>query len=95
MSAYIVFTREKTIDQAELDAYAVEVKPALATFGMQPLAVYGEHRVFEGPEVEGVVIMEFATTEDATSWYQSPAYQAACQHRFKGAEYRCVLVAGV
>jgi len=95
MSAYIVFTRDKTLDQVELETYATQVKPTLGSFGMKSLAVYGKHEVFEGPAIEGMVIIEFPTMEDATSWYKSPEYQAAREHRFKGAEYRCVLVEGV
>jgi uncharacterized protein (DUF1330 family) len=31
----------------------------------------------------------------ARAWYDSPAYEEARQHRFKGAEYRMLLVEGV
>jgi len=51
--------------------------------------------VLEGPVPEGVVILEFPTTIAARKWYDSPAYQAIAQHRFKGATYRAVLVEGV
>jgi uncharacterized protein (DUF1330 family) len=51
--------------------------------------------VLEGPPVEGVVIAEFPTFEAAKAWYDSPAYTEVRQHRFKGAEYRVVIVEGV
>jgi uncharacterized protein (DUF1330 family) len=51
--------------------------------------------VLEGPEHEGIFIMEFPTMQDATAWYDSPAYRKVREHRFKGAEYRGVIVQGV
>jgi len=95
MSAYIVFTRDKTTNQEELDVYDVKVKPTLGTFGMKPRAIYGKHKVLEGAEIEGMVIIEFPTFDEASAWYESPAYQEAREHRFKGAEYRCVIVQGI
>jgi uncharacterized protein (DUF1330 family) len=95
MSAYLVFTKEKTMDQSELDVYQEMVAPTLGTFELKPLAVYGAHEVLEGDPTEGVVILEFPTVEKAKGWYNSPAYQAARVHRFKGAKYRCILVQGV
>ncbi|MFT4436529.1 DUF1330 domain-containing protein [Caballeronia sp. 15715] len=95
MSAYIVFTRDRTFDEAELSTYNAMVAPTLGTFGMKSRVVYGQHKVLEGAEIEGMVIIEFPTIEDATAWYESTAYQEARAHRFKGAEYRCVLVQGV
>ena len=48
----------------------------------------------EGPEVEGVVIAEFPSTEAARAWYDSPAYQAAANDRRRGAVYRGLIVEG-
>jgi uncharacterized protein (DUF1330 family) len=49
----------------------------------------------EGEPIEGVVILEFATFEEAEAWYDSPAYQAAVVHRLRGAKYRTFIVQGV
>ncbi|MDB5393899.1 MAG: hypothetical protein JWM91_1405 [Rhodospirillales bacterium] len=95
MTAYIVFTREKTLDKAELDTYSNNVGPALAGHPFTAHAFYGHHEVLEGPEVEGVVILSFPTFEAAKAWYDSPDYTAVRQHRLKGAEYRVVIVEGV
>jgi uncharacterized protein (DUF1330 family) len=51
--------------------------------------------VLEGPVAEGVAIAEFPSLEEARQWYESPAYQAAAQHRFKGATYRGLIVEGI
>jgi uncharacterized protein (DUF1330 family) len=95
MSAYLVFTREETLEPSELAIYKEMVVPTLGTFELRILAAYGAHEVFEGEPTEGVVIVEFPTVELAKAWYTSPAYEAARAHRFKGAKYRCILVQGV
>lgn len=95
MAAYIVFTRDGTIDQKELDTYAPMARASGAGHPIKILAAYGEQEVLEGANVEGVVIAEFPTFEDAKRWYDSPAYREAREHRFKGAKYRAVLVQGL
>lgn len=95
MSAYIVFMREKTLDRSELEAYWARVTPTLEGRPIKVLAAYGNHVTLEGPEVEGVVIAEFPTMQEARDWYDSPAYQEASQHRHRGAVYRGLIVEGV
>jgi uncharacterized protein (DUF1330 family) len=95
MATYIVFTRESTQDQAELDIYQKEVSKSFKGHPIKILAAYGPQQVLEGDAPEGVVIAEFPSTEAARAWYDSPAYQDVVQHRFKGARYRAVLVEGV
>ena len=95
MPAYIVFQRDSTIDQKELDIYMPLARASGAGHPIKPLAAYGKQEVLEGANVEGVVIVEFPTFEDAKKWYDSPAYREAREHRFKGAKYRAVLVQGV
>lgn len=48
----------------------------------------------KGPEVEGVVILEFPFFAEAKAWYDSPAYREVREHRFRGADYRSVIVEG-
>jgi uncharacterized protein (DUF1330 family) len=90
--AYVVFTREKTLDQAELETYWKKVAASLEGHPMKVLSGYGPHEVLEGDKTEGVVIAEFPSMEAAKAWYYSPAYQAARVHRLKGAVYRGILV---
>jgi Domain of unknown function (DUF1330) len=49
MSAYVVFTHEKTLDQGELDVYAKEVQTTVAGHEVKMLAFYGSHEDLEGP----------------------------------------------
>jgi uncharacterized protein (DUF1330 family) len=95
MTVYAVFTRERTIDQAEMDIYAPAAGAAGVGHPITPLAFYGAIETLEGPAVEGAVIASFPTLAEAHAWYHSPAYQAAKEHRLKGAEYRVFLIQGV
>ncbi|ATQ44649.1 DUF1330 domain-containing protein [Caulobacter mirabilis] len=95
MAAYLIFQRDKTTDPAELKTYSGLAGATMASHKATPHVVYGRHEVLEGAEVEGVVVLSFPTMEEARAWYDSPAYTAARQHRFKGAEYRVVLVQGL
>lgn len=94
MATYIVFTRERTRDASELATYSQNVGPTLAGHPVTVLAAYGRQEVLEGPEVEGVVILEFPSFDEAKAWYDSPAYREVREHRFRGADYRAVIVEG-
>lgn len=92
MAAYVVFTREKTLDRSELEAYWAKVPPTLDGRPIKILTAYGHHVTLEGAGVEGIVIAEFPSLEEARDWYDSPAYQEAAQHRFRGAIYHGLIV---
>jgi uncharacterized protein (DUF1330 family) len=94
MSAYVIFIREATIDEAEMQQYAQSAPTARAGHDITRLAFYGQLDVLEGAPPEGVAILRFPDMDAARAWYTSPAYQQACQHRLKGAHYRLLLVEG-
>jgi len=91
----MVFIREKTIDRAELAIYSEKVPATLEGHPVKILAAYGRHEVLEGPNIEGMVIVEFPSAQAAKAWYDGPAYREVREHRFKGAVYRAILVDGV
>ncbi len=95
MSAYVVLTRERTHDAKEMEQYATKAQAAREGHDPQPLAFYGDFEVLEGSDMEGAVILRFPDMAAARAWYQSPAYQAARQHRFQGADYRVFIVEGM
>ncbi|ALP67730.1 DUF1330 domain-containing protein [Paraburkholderia caribensis] len=95
MATYIVFTRERTQDQRELDAYQAGVAKTFVGHPIKILAAYGAQQLLEGEAPEGVVIVEFPDTPSARAWYDSEAYQAIAKHRFKGATYRAMMVEGL
>ena len=88
MAAYIVFTRERTRDQASLDTYSGLAGATLAGHTVKPHVVYNKCETLEGAPIEGAVIVEFPSIEAAKAWYNGPEYRAAREHRFKGADYR-------
>jgi uncharacterized protein (DUF1330 family) len=95
MSAYLIFTRERTLDAKELAIYWDKIRATFIGHEVKVLAAYGPHEDLEGPPTEGTVIAEFPSMEAAKAWYDSPSYREVRQHRLKGAVYRGTLVAGV
>jgi uncharacterized protein (DUF1330 family) len=95
MAAYMVFTREKTRNAAALEQYKKLVPPSFQRHPATIRALRCRHEVLEGPAIEDIIILEFASYEEAKAWYQSPEYQAACERRFQGGDYRCILTDGV
>jgi len=48
MSAYVVFTRTRTIDQKELETYWAGIKATMEGHPIDVLVAYGKHEVLEG-----------------------------------------------
>ena len=95
MPAYVVITKTRTRDPIQLAEYAKEAPSFMAGHPATYLARFGACEVKEGAAVEGVAIIEFPTLEAAKAWYESPAYQDASQHRFRGGDYNIVIVDGL
>ena len=95
ISTYMVFTREKMLDEHEMATYSKEVPATLAGHEVKILALYGGHEDLEGASTEGTVILEFPSAEAAKAWYNGASYREVREHRFKGAKYRVTLVEGV
>ncbi|MFK3796947.1 DUF1330 domain-containing protein [Pseudomonas sp. NPDC088444] len=94
MSAYVIFIRDNTTDPTALQQYADMAPAARAGHDITRVAFYGALDVLEGPTAEGAAILRFPDMAAARAWYDSPAYQAAREHRLKGAQYRMLLVEG-
>ena len=82
-------------DEKEYEIYKQKNRIAMQGHPIKKHVLYGKYRVLEGPEVQGVVILEFPTVAEAEAYYDSPAYREAREHRFKGADYRVLIVEGV
>ena len=65
MSAYVVFTRTKTIDQKELEKYWTGIKATMKDHPIEVLVAYGAHEVLEGDPIEGMVIAKFPSVKAA------------------------------
>jgi uncharacterized protein (DUF1330 family) len=86
MSAYLIFTRDKTLDEHEMAIYSKEVPATLSGHEVKILARYGLHEDLEGPSTEGTVVLQFPNMEAAKAWYDGPAYREVREHRFKGSK---------
>ena len=95
MSAYVVFTRTRTIDQKELEKYWAGIKATTNGHPIEVLVAYGKHEVLEGDPIEGIVIAKFPNAKAAKDWYYSEAYQGVAKHRKLGAIYHGLVVEGV
>jgi uncharacterized protein (DUF1330 family) len=95
MSAYIVFTRTKTLGQKELEIYWAGTRDTMKGHPIEVLVAYGKFEVLEGSPIEGIVIAKFPDAKLAMDWYTSEAYQTVAKHRQKGAIYQGLIVEGV
>ncbi len=94
MAAYLIALRERMKDPKEMEKYGEKARAAPMDT-VKVLSVYGKIETLEGAPFEGAVILEFPSTEEAMKWYKSPEYQAAREHRLKGADYRFFIVQGM
>lgn len=95
MTAYVVYVRDRITDPEEFKKYEESAAAASAGHPVTPLAFYGAVETLEGAPVDGAVILQFPSLEDAKAAYKSPLYQDALKHRLKGAEYRVFIVEGL
>ena len=95
MSAYLVFTRTRTLDQKELEIYWAGIRDTMKGHPIEVLVAYGKFEVLEGSPIEGIVVAKFPDVKSARDWYNSQAYQSVAKHRQKGAIYQSLIIEGV
>jgi uncharacterized protein (DUF1330 family) len=95
MSAYVVFTRTKTIDQKELEKYRTGIKATMKDHPVEVLVADGKYEVLEGDPIEGMVIVKFPSVKAAKDWINSEAYENVAEYRKHGAIYHALIVEGV
>ena len=95
MSAFIIFTRDEMHDRDEFRIYSKLAAAARGDHPMKAHVYYGALETLEGPDADGVVVVEFPDRAAARAWYDSPEYQEAKTHRDLAATYRVVLVEGL
>ena len=96
MVAYVVVTRLRTRNPAELELYGDLNRGIPPESEFRRLASFtGAFEVKEGPNVEGVAIFEFPTLAKAKAWYESQEYQNVVRHRFLGGDYNFIIVEGL
>ena len=95
MPAYLVTTITVT-NPERFQEYRKLAGPAVAQYGGKYLVRGGERTVLEGKfEANRLVVVEFPSSEDAKTFYNSPEYQAARQKRIGACDSNMVLAEGV
>jgi len=94
MPAYLVIII--TVTQPEkFENYRKLAGPAVARYGGKYLVRGGARTVLEGKfDGNRLVVVEFPSSEDARTFYNSSEYQAARNERVGAAEFDMVLVEG-
>jgi len=92
MPAYIIADVQVT-DPAKYEEYRKRIPAALAKFGGKFLARGGKIAALEGDwSPSRIVIIEFASLDQAQRFYASPEYQHAKEARIGGARMRLIAV---
>jgi uncharacterized protein (DUF1330 family) len=75
MAGYFVANYTIT-NQAEYNQYLAAVGPTLEAHGAENIVIDRDSQLLEGAAGQVTVVLRFATTSAAESWYQSSEYQA-------------------
>ena len=94
MPAYVIVHVESVTDPERIGQYRKIGGPTLKASGAEVIAINRPFEVLEGPTPQAMVVLRFPTMEAARTWYHSPTYQEALQHRLAGAHCRAVIVDG-
>ena len=92
MAVYFVFHYDIT-DPDGYGAYAPAAGPSVYQYGGEVIAADPNAVAVEGAKPGNVVILKFASAEDAQKWYESPEYQAALPHRLNNSANNIALIA--
>ncbi|MFT6155608.1 MAG: hypothetical protein ACI9I4_000504 [Neolewinella sp.] len=95
MPAYLVVIQNEPIKDADAFEKYQSLTRELSGGRLTPKVIYGDIVGLEGKIPEGVIILEFPTMEEAQTWYNNPAYQAALPYRLKASTYKTFIVAGL
>ena len=95
MPAYFIAVRSRINNPAELKLYAEKSPASAAGRSIKRLATATNRiRSTAGAVPDGASILEFPTFAEAEAWYDSPEYQEAVRHLFKGADYQTFIIEG-
>ena len=94
MAAYVIGEVD-VMDPAAYEDYRKQVGAVLAKYGGRFLARGGKVEALEGGwSPKRLVLLEFASMEQALKWYRSPDYAPLIKLRQKASRGRLVLVEG-
>ena len=90
---YVIFA-EDIHDEAQIESYVQQALPTIMQAGGQVL-VFGTPEPIEGSwHGKRTVVLEFASTEAARNWYNSPEYQGLAGLRHAAADTNAVILEG-
>ena len=98
MVAWVIAVKENIFDQEQIEIYQKKSQASILDWIMRGhtltrMAEYaGTTRIMEGDPIEGISLTEFPSVEAAEAFYNSPMYQEAIQHRFKGGNYKFYII---
>lgn len=96
MPAYIIVMREEPIRDADaMTQYQTETRQMKSDIKLIPRVIYGATEALEGEAPDGMVMMEFASMQEAHDWYHSGEYQKILPNRLKAAKHRAFIVDGL
>jgi uncharacterized protein (DUF1330 family) len=94
-AGYVVFIREGEIaDPEAMAAYQSGNASGARDPDMKVHTVYGAMETIEGEAADGIVILEFPSTQHARDWYYGE-YNERAKLRQKAAPYRGFIVEGL
>jgi uncharacterized protein (DUF1330 family) len=95
MPAYLVTTITVTKPE-QFDEYRKLAGPAVAQYGGKFLVRGGARTILEGKfDANRLVVVEFPSSVDAKTFYNSPEYQTAREKRIGACDFNMVLVEGL
>ncbi len=95
MTAYVIVNIEVT-DPVGYEDYKKLAAPAVAAYGGKYIARGGRTETLEGDwSPNRLVILEFASSEQAKAWLNSPEYSEARSLRHQYARSQMIVVDGV
>jgi uncharacterized protein (DUF1330 family) len=95
MAAYVIMD-VKVKDAAGYDEYRRAGSPSVPQYGGKYIVRGGRVDVLEGESPPNrIIVIEFATFDQAKRWYDSPEYQAALKGRLRTADSKVLIVEGV
>ena len=94
MPAYLISLCRHVNDRKRLEDYWANVAPSFKGVLAKPLVAYTPFEILEGTGVQGVVLFEFSSMDEARRWYRGAAYQSVKKLRDGAADFDLILVDG-
>src|SRR5215510_14706946 len=95
MAAYVIMD-VKVKDAVGYEEYRRAGSPSVPQYGGKYIVRGGRVGVVEGDsQPNRIIVIEFATVDQAKRWYNSPEYQAALKGRLRTADSKVIIVEGL